>query len=65
MSIGIPDLIEVIDDTLPSLYRIGVGKVAVWEIETETLKTMSDHGKGENKCTIIPWLVRAIELSLL
>jgi len=34
MSIGEPNLIDVIVGTFPSLYPIGVGKFAVCEIET-------------------------------
>ena len=57
-----PSLIDVIVGTFPDLYLIGVGKVAVCEIEAETLKTMSDPMEGK-RCIIIPWLVRAILLS--
>jgi len=42
-----PSLIDVIVGTFPGLYLIGVGNVAICEIETETLKTISDHVKGK------------------
>ena len=49
-----PNLIDVIIGTFPDLYLIGVGKVAVCEIEAETLKTMSNPVRG--RANAIPYL---------
>ena len=54
-----PSLIDVIVGTFPDLYLIGVGKVAVCEIEAETLKTMSDPVKGKaNALSYLDWSER-------
>lgn len=37
-----PNLVDIVVSTFPNLYLIGVGNVAICEIEAETLKTISD-----------------------